>query len=129
MHRLIHDHVGEGRIVHVAGEYLWVLIHAVDELAFHSLIKHVLEVLPGVRDRGLLNVRIGHGSFPNLVQEKLVRRFELGSEPLIHFAETFNPHLLKWRRQGGAFARVDLSFGPCGCLSLGERVFHFMQEF
>jgi hypothetical protein len=23
----------------------------------------------------------------------------------------------------------ELSFGTCGCLPLGERVFHFMQEF
>jgi len=26
-------------------------------------------------------------------------------------------------------AQLDLSFGTCGCLPLGERVFHFMQEF
>lgn len=36
---------------------------------------------------------------------------------------------VRWRARTLTGARMDLSFGTCGCLILGERVFHFMQEF
>jgi hypothetical protein len=42
--KLRHD-LRKGWIVHIASEYLLVLVHAVDELAFQGLVEDVLEVL------------------------------------------------------------------------------------
>jgi hypothetical protein len=49
---LSHD-LGKCRIVHVAGEYFLVLIHAVDELALEGLVENVLEVLQRVGESWL----------------------------------------------------------------------------
>ena len=78
------DYLGKGWIVHVASEYLLVLIHAVDELAFQGLVEDVLEVLERIDHCRLLDMRVRHCFFPDLVEEKLIGRLELGSESLIH---------------------------------------------
>jgi hypothetical protein len=80
----LRNHLGKGWIVHVASEYLLVLIHAVDELAFQGLVEDVLEILQRIDHRCLLNMRVGNRFFPDLVEKKLIHRFEVGSEPLIH---------------------------------------------
>jgi hypothetical protein len=78
------DDLGKGGIVHVAREYLPVLVHAVDELAFQGLVEDVLEVFQRVDHGGLLDVRVGDGLLANLVEEELVGGFELGSESFVH---------------------------------------------
>jgi hypothetical protein len=75
------DQVSELPVAHVASENLMVLIHAVDEPAFQRLIEYVVKVVQRIGDRGLLDVGVRHGFFPNLIEEELVGGFELGSEP------------------------------------------------
>jgi hypothetical protein len=66
------DHPRKGWIVHVTSEYLLVLVHAVDELAFQGLVENVLEVLQRVDHGGLQDVRVGDRFLADLVKEKLV---------------------------------------------------------
>ena len=53
------------------------------KMSLQRLGEHVPEVLDGVRRRRLPQRLVGDGLLPNLVQEQLVRRLELGPEPLV----------------------------------------------
>lgn len=66
------DQLAERGVIHVLGEKLLILFHAVDEESFKSLLKHEAEILFRVRVRGLYELFVRDRFLANLVEEQLV---------------------------------------------------------
>ncbi len=61
----------ERGVVHIPGEQILILFHAVDEEPFQGLLEHVSEVVDGVRGGCFAQLLIRDRLFANLAEEKI----------------------------------------------------------
>src|ERR1700690_1306316 len=72
------------RVVHVAGEDVFVLVHALDEERFEHAVEHQGEFVLWVHLGGLLQGNILCGGLDDLMEEKLVGGSEISAESVVN---------------------------------------------